>query len=127
MENVIVKTQYWKLGIDSIAKEYNFLNLFGSIRIKCRSSQRRSGFVTLWKSLENSLFFHFFWKSLETSGNIWIWDDFEFSFLEKSGKCLCPKVKNFNFKKKLFPQLSTCRFTYCLDLYSLFLSFNDNF
>ena len=34
--------------------------------------------LTLWKSLENSLFFHFFWKTLETSGNIWIWDDFLF-------------------------------------------------
>ena len=84
------------------------------------------GFVTLWKSLENSMFFHIFWKILETSGNIWIWDDFEFSFLEKPGKCLCPEVKNFDFKKKLFSQHSTCCFTYCLDLYPLFLSLNDN-
>ena len=84
------------------------------------------GFVTLWKSMENSMLFHFFWKNLEASGNIWIWDDFELSFLKKSGKCLCPKVKHFNFKEKLFPQLSTCCFTCCSDLYPLFLSFNDN-
>ena len=85
-----------------------------------------SGFVTLWKSPENSMLFHIFWKNLETYENIWIWDDFEFSFLEKSGKCLFPKPRNFNFKKKLFPQLLTSCFTYCLDLYSLFLSLNDN-
>ena len=84
-----------------------------------------TGFEPHWKSLENSLFFHFFWKSLETSGKIWIWDDFEFSFLENSGKCLCLNGKNFSFKKKLFPQPWTC-FTYCLDLYSLFLSINGN-
>ena len=67
-------------------------------------------------TLEKSGKFLVFSFFLEKSGNIWIWDDFEFSFLEKSGKCLCPKVKNFNFnfnfKKKLFPQLSTCCFTY---------------
>ena len=85
--------------------------------------QISTGFVTLWKSLENSMFFNFFQKSQGTSGNIWILDDFEFSFLEKSGKCLSPKVRNFDFNKKLFPQLSTYCFTYWLDLYSLFLSF----
>ena len=79
------------------------------------------GFVTLWKSLENSMFFSFFsgnvWKLLETTG---------FWMIPLPGKYLSPKVKNFNFMKKLFPQLSTCCFTYCLDLYSLFLLFNDN-
>ena len=80
--------------------------------------------TTLWKIPCFFIFSGKVWKRLETSGfgmifNFLFWKSLEF----------CPKVKNFNFnfKKKLFPQLFLCCFTYCLDLYSLFLSFNDNF
>ena len=55
---------------------------------KIEYGELRAGFVTLWKSLENSLIFHFFWKSLETSGfgmilNFLFWTSLENAFALK--------------------------------------------
>ena len=54
----------------------------------CAGKNRRAGFETLWKSLENSIFFHFLgkvWKRLETSGfgmilNFLLWKSLENAF-----------------------------------------------
>ena len=117
MQEIILKIRYFERGSSKSIKKVNFIFSF--------ELSPFSVSVTLEKSGK----FHVFSFFLEKSGNVckhlnlgW----FGIFFSGKVWKMHCLKVKNFNFKKKLFPQLSTCCFTYYLDLYSLFLSFNDN-